>query len=531
MTTKNYPGIFNDVIGPIMRGPSSSHTAAAQRIGSLIRQTGAADFRQITVTFDPHSALATTYHSQGSAMGLAGGLLGLALSDPKIIAYEELLEQSHFSITYRIAESKHKHPNAYHIRVQYREREDLHLIALSHGGGAIELVEWNGFPLSCRGLYHEILITIRAQTLLDENELAQLLIGQLPDAEVFATSGERGTLFIHIKSTDDHSKLLSRRLAKLELAYQIQVLAPVMPAPPVMAVKPPFTTVAAMLALADRDNLSLADLASCYEEVCSGRNKAAIVAQMGSIVDIIGDAIELGLAGTEYADRILGAQSPRLAAAVADGRIQNDINCAIIAKTAAIMEVKSSLGVIVAAPTAGSCGVLGGVLFAVAERDKYDRDALIRAFLAAGIAGVFIAEQYTFAAESGGCQVETGAASAMAAAALVELSGGSARQAIDAAAMALQNMLGLICDPVALRVELPCLGKNIMAASNAYNAYIMSMAGFATVIPYAEVISAMRDVGAALPASLCCTGGGGLAQTPTARHLQQLLLPVKQKQS
>ncbi len=107
----------------------------------------------------------------------------------------------------------------------------------------------------------------------------------------------------------------------------------------------------------------------------------------------------------------------------------------------------------------------------------------------------------------------------MAAAGMVELNGGSAKQAMDAASMALQNQLGLICDPVAVRVEVPCLGKNILAATNAFNSYIMALAGYNALIPYNEVIDAMKSVGEALPSTLCCTGLGGLAQTTTGKCL------------
>ena len=109
----------------------------------------------------------------------------------------------------------------------------------------------------------------------------------------------------------------------------------------------------------------------------------------------------------------------------------------------------------------------------------------------------------------------------MAAAGIVQLFGGTARQAIDAASMAIQNMIGLVCDPVGDRVEVPCLGKNILAAANAYNSYIMAMSGFDPVIPYEEVIDAMKSVGESLPSSLCCTGLGGLAQTRTGKRLNE----------
>jgi L-serine dehydratase len=117
--------------------------------------------------------------------------------------------------------------------------------------------------------------------------------------------------------------------------------------------------------------------------------------------------------------------------------------------------------------------------------------------------------------------VECGAASAMAAAGLVQLMGGDARQAVNAASMALQNCLGMICDPVADRVEVPCLGKNILAATNALNSANMSMAGFDPVIPLDEVIDAMKSVGEEMPRTLCCTGLGGLSLTPASKKLQE----------
>jgi len=188
----------------------------------------------------------------------------------------------------------------------------------------------------------------------------------------------------------------------------------------------------------------------------------------------------------------------------------------IISFTMAMMEVKSSMGLIVAAPTAGSCGAVPGAIFATAQYMNLDDDKIIKAMLAAGIIGVFISEQATFSAEVCGCQAECGAASAMAAAGLVQLIGGNVKQGIDAASIALQNMLGLICDPVANRVEVPCLGRNVMAATNAFSVANMVISGIDVVIPLDETIKAMYNVGVSLPVELRCTGRGGLSTTETA---------------
>jgi L-serine dehydratase len=150
---------------------------------------------------------------------------------------------------------------------------------------------------------------------------------------------------------------------------------------------------------------------------------------------------------------------------------------------------------------------------------------MTRAMLAAGLVGAFIASQATFAAEVCGCQAECGAGSGMAAAALVELAGGSAQHAINAASMALQNIVGLVCDPVANRVEVPCLGRNVMAAANALACANMALAGYDPVIPLDEVIQTMYAVGLSLPGELRCTGLGGLSITPTSKAIERKLGP------
>jgi L-serine dehydratase len=189
----------------------------------------------------------------------------------------------------------------------------------------------------------------------------------------------------------------------------------------------------------------------------------------------------------------------------------------------ALMETKSSMGVIVAAPTAGACAGLPGACLASADSIGLTTLDISKAMLAAGMIGVFIASAATFAAEVGGCQAECGSGSGMAAAALTSMAGGTTNQAISAASMALQNLLGMICDPVANRVEVPCLGKNILAASNALSCANMALANFNPVIPLDEVIKTMDSVGKSLPRELRCTGLGGLSTSPTSLRIAQEL--------
>ncbi len=521
MKPKHIPSIFNDVMGPVMRGPSSSHTAAAHRIGSIIKQAAVPSFNKVIVKFDRAGSLATTYLGQGSAMGMAGGLLGLEITDPEIINYEKGLGNSNFVIEYIITDIENKHPNAYQISVHYPDSEDLNILAISTGGGMFEILEWGNYKVSIKGDFFESLLFFSNENSKEVSEIEQILNTSFTDFKLYKSWDINGNLLVNIKSGKSLHKQIEKNPFLNNNAYQKIELIPVMPAPSVAHISLPFTTVDEMLDLASSKGLSLSDLAIIYESARTGLDTDSIIKKMEEIVLIVKNSIDEGLKGTHYKDRILGNQSALIEIAEKKGHIQKTINSKIIAYTSAIMEVKSSMGLIVAAPTAGSCGVVGGALFGSLQDQEFNLKQMSRAFLAAGITGVFIAAKYTFSAEEGGCQVETGSGAAMAAAGLIELNDGTAKQAMDAASMALQNELGLVCDPVAVRVEVPCLGKNIMAATNALNSSIMALCGYNPVIPYNEVIDAMKAVGKALPSKFCCTGLGGLAQTPTGKCLNQ----------
>lgn len=184
-------------------------------------------------------------------------------------------------------------------------------------------------------------------------------------------------------------------------------------------------------------------------------------------------------------------------------------------------EANACMKRIVAAPTAGACGVLPAVLLPYATRHQSSDDELLQAlYIAAGF-GQVIANRASIAGAEGGCQAEIGSASAMAAAALVQLHGGTPPMMAHAFAMAIKNLLGLVCDPVAGLVEVPCVKRNVIGAMNALAAAEMALAGIESRIPADEVLDAMRQVGSALPEALRETGLGGLAATPTGRTIAE----------
>lgn len=193
----------------------------------------------------------------------------------------------------------------------------------------------------------------------------------------------------------------------------------------------------------------------------------------------------------------------------------------VIVQALSMAESNGCMRRIVAAPTAGSCGVVPAVLLPLCEREKHTQHELLEAlYVAAGI-GAVIAHRASISGAAGGCQAEIGTASAMAAGALVSLRGGTNEQIGHAVAMALKNLMGLVCDPVAGLVEVPCVKRNVIGAVNAISAADMALAGIESRIPVDEVIDAMGEVGRRMPVEFRETALGGLAATPTGKQIKE----------
>ena len=209
--------------------------------------------------------------------------------------------------------------------------------------------------------------------------------------------------------------------------------------------------------------------------------------------------------------------------------VLSDFNAKAIAYAIATNEQNASLGVIVAAPTAGASGILPGVIIAAQEEFGYMDDDIIHSLIIASGIGAVIATRATVSGAAGGCQAECGSAAAMAAGALTYLLGGTPHQVFNAAALALKNSLGLACDPVAGLVEVPCVKRNGVYASMAITASDMSLAGITSVIPPDEVIDAMFQIGSQLPSCLRETAEGGLAITPTGLAAKNRIFGIDDK--
>lgn len=251
-----------------------------------------------------------------------------------------------------------------------------------------------------------------------------------------------------------------------------------------------------------------------------GAPEAALRETMAKALQVMRESAEAGLKpDVKSMSGMTGGQAFQLI-----GRVQSGNSAAgnlvgeAMAVALGVAELNAAMGRIVAAPTAGACGILPGILLTYGKALNALDDALVDAlFTAAGVGGV-IAARASISGAQAGCQAECGAASAMAAAALVQLYGGSAQAAASAVSFALMNVMGLVCDPVKGLVEVPCVYRNVLGVVNAVSAADMALAGIRSMLPADEVIDAMGRVGRQMPASLRETGEGGCAACPAARH-------------
>jgi L-serine dehydratase len=259
----------------------------------------------------------------------------------------------------------------------------------------------------------------------------------------------------------------------------------------------------------------------------TGRTRGQILSMMDQNLTVMEQAVEKGLAGVKSHSGLTGGDAVLMQAYIQKGKfLSGEIILDAVSKAVATNEVNAAMGTICATPTAGSAGVVPGTLFAVKAKLNPSREQMIDFLFTSGAFGFVVANNASISGAAGGCQAEVGSASGMAAAAITEMAGGTPSQAAEAMAITLKNMLGLVCDPVAGLVEVPCVKRNAMGAANAMIAADMALAGITSRIPCDEVIDAMFRIGQSMPTALKETAQGGLAATPTGRELEAKIFGI-----
>ncbi|WP_019416046.1 L-serine ammonia-lyase, iron-sulfur-dependent, subunit alpha [Paenisporosarcina sp. TG20] len=283
-----------------------------------------------------------------------------------------------------------------------------------------------------------------------------------------------------------------------------------------------FRNVKELVALATSENKLISELMIEQEMLVTRRSREDIMKQMDRNLTVMEEAVEKGLKGVQSTSGLTGGDAVLLHNYMKKGNtLSGALLIDAVSKAVATNEVNAAMGTICATPTAGSAGVVPGTLFAVQNKLNPTREEMIRYLFTAGAFGFVVANNASISGAAGGCQAEVGSAAAMAAAAIVEMSGGTPQQCSEAFAISMKNMLGLVCDPVAGLVEVPCVKRNAMGAANALVSADMALAGVTSRIPCDEVIDAMYKIGQTMPSSLRETGQGGLAATPTGRALAE----------
>lgn len=505
--------ILNHVIGPIMRGPSSSHTAGPHRIGRVARGLLGEKPLKAEFLIDPSSSLAVCYHDQGSDLAFVTGLLERELTDPAFHAMFDEARKEGLGLRFALEPfDEADHPNSVLIRLEGVEGATVRLHARSVGGGSIEIASVDGFPVHLVGDSHELLVEVEATAA--PAFLERLLAW---DPRTRRIEGSR-TVLLHGSAPVGPDEALLATLRALPGLKRLRQARPVMHP---LKGEILFQDTKELLLLADKKGWSLAEAALAYEERLLGLTREELLAEMDHRLAVMIESVRQGLEENPPMQLLEPTASKVLAAEKAGTMALGGPHVRAAARALAAMHTNGGSGVVCSAPTGGSAGVLPAVTTTLMEDLGLTREATVRALWAAGAIGLALDRRSTFAAEVCGCQVEIGAAGAMAAAAVVEAAGGTALQACDAAATVFQNMMGSVCDLVQGVVEVPCHSRNAALASQAFLCADMILGGYTNPVPLDETIDAVDSVGRMLPEELRCTSRGGLALCPSALAMKR----------
>ena len=555
---------LRDIIGPIMVGPSSSHTAGALRIARMARRLLSAAPARADITL--YGSFAHTGTGHGTDKALVAGLLGLEADDLRIrdsffLAKGAGLEFAFTRATDAQAEAAGvEHPNTVDMRIVDADGERIDVRGVSVGGGAAAIRRIDGVDVDISGKRTSVVVSQR-----DERGVLAHIARCLSDAAVnIATTRmyrtRRGAHAYTVMEVDGSvparakeaierdPRVMGVRVipadgpeggmegsgatagdgqdgAAATSAGQVDSAAGGMTDQQIEAAEErfarcDFTTGAELLALCGREGCSIAQAMAAREEALAALDgaDAGTDEYLTRVLDVMRASTEKPLREPEQSiGGLIGGEAHDSAAACArTDAVIDGIAADAMVRAMAVLETNACMGRIVATPTAGSSGVLPGVLFALQNGKGFD-DATLRAgVLTASAVGYLAARNATVSGAEGGCQAEVGTAAAMAAAAAVEMAGGTPAAALDAASNALCALMGLVCDPVGGLVEIPCQKRNGSAAAVALTCAQIALAGVPNLVPFDETVAAMDAVGRTLPATLRETALGGIAAAPSA---------------
>lgn len=524
-----------DVIGPIMVGPSSSHTAGANRLARIARLIAGKAFSR--VSFGLYGSFAKTYRGHGTDKALVAGALGLKEDDERLSQSFALAEAAGIAYDFYEAELEGHHENSVVITFYNRDEAVAEVIGSSTGGGGILICSINGFETEFTAQSSTLVIRQYDKKGVISNITHVLAENNINIGIMKVSRKAKGGIACCIIETD--SPLLPeviRAISKAEGVISVQAINPLAEDEEEAGAlagggggireqgepgKAGYSNVADLLRLASEGGLPLWAPVLQNEMELTGLDEAAIFKKLDQHYEVMLQAAgRAALTSFSIKDSLIGglAHQQNTYALQGEGISGSFIN-KVMARALSCSEVNASMGRICAAPTAGSCGILPSVLISLGEKYGLARRQILEGLLTAAGIGAVITCNATVAGAEGGCQAECGSAAAMAAAAAVQMAGGTEAMAVQACSLALINVMGLICDPVAGLVQMPCAQRNASQAVNALISADLALAGMFSIIPADEVIQAMYKVGCQLPETLRETAMGGIAATPTAKEI------------
>ena len=505
-----------DILGPIMIGPSSNHTAGAVRIGKIARMILGEEPTNINLYF--YGSLAETYRGHMTDAAVVAGLLGMEVDDQRIKESLKIANNRQIDIKIFTQTMSEKNPNT--IEMELKSTSYLvKIIAISIGGGEIVISSIDEFKVNFSGNKDMIIVALKE----NHSKILPKIKNMLGEdvASIESIKGDsRYLICFYLEDVIDNSILEwilnirgvnFARLIKSLYTYKLKNSDPL------------FRTIKGMLSMAKSNKKSLSQIIINYESKRSGLTEKEIRDGIKQIWNAMKEEINQGLTkDNQLIGGLMSGKDSKMLYKALKGKkliFGRPLSLAV-ARAIACGEVNASMGKVVAAPTAGAVGVIPAVILTAAEELSSEEQDIIDALLVAAGIGVVIAYTVPISGAIGGCQSEVGVASAMAAAAIVQLAGGNSEQVSHAMALALKNLFGLVCDTVAGPVEVPCIKRNVIGVANAFAVADMALAGIQSIIPPDEVIIALKNVQTLMPMELRDTMLGGLGITETAKRLK-----------
>ena len=509
-----------EILGPVMVGPSSSHTAGALRCAQVAASL--VDGNVVDVTFTLWNSFAHTYRGHGTDRALVAGILGLDTDDERIRDAFSLADDDGLAYRFKIAgDDDAIHPNTVDIDMKNAAGDRIDVRGESLGGGKMRISRINGIGVDITGLYSTLFVAHR-----DVPGVLAALANLLAYSHVniafcrtyrTEAGGQAYTVFETDGAADAAILPMVRQLDNVDYATFIEMPGSASSLAPGVTASELFDDGEQLLDACAELDMSIGEVMALRENRLTGETRAN--ASMDRVLQVMRDETfspienpSPSLGGFLGGEAKLVAEVPANVSAALMGSVQTDA----CARAMAVLERSASMGVIVAAPTAGSAGVVPGSVLALADHLGSDESTVKSALFCAAAIGLNLTTAACVAGAEGGCQAEVGSAAAMAAAALAQMLGGTPAQALDAASLALSNLLGLVCDPVGGLVEVPCQTRNAIGVAAAFSSAQLALSGIKSLVPFDEMAKVMLNVGHSLPASLRETARGGIAQAPTA---------------